>query len=129
MWMQFAISVGSSTFYNIFNLLIMLTSDTIVVNGGLSSWGAWESCNVTCGGGLQRRVRSCTSPPPQLGGRQCQESSLMFQSCNTGVCPSNSVWSVLPFSGKFWALQIGNETLKITKTLITIKKGFKPNQI
>ena len=53
---QFAISTGSSSFYNIFNLLIMLTFDTMRVDGGLSSWGALESCNVTWGGGLQGRV-------------------------------------------------------------------------
>ena len=89
--MQFAISAGSSSFYNIFIMLIVLTSDTMIVDGGLSLWGAWESCSVTCGGGLQRRVRSCTSPPPQWGGRQCQESPVMYQSCNRGVCPGNSL--------------------------------------
>ena len=52
---QFAISAGRSLFYNIFNQLIMLTSDTMIVDDGLSSWGAWESCNVAHGGGLQRR--------------------------------------------------------------------------
>ena len=34
----------------------MLTSDTKRVDGGLSSWGALESCSVTGGGGLQGRV-------------------------------------------------------------------------
>ena len=34
----------------------MLTSDMMIVDDSLSSWGAWDSCNVAHGGGLQGRV-------------------------------------------------------------------------
>ena len=69
-----------------------LTSSAInIVHGGWSSWESWERCSLTCGGGSQSRVRSCTNPPPQWDGNGCHGHSSMNQSCNTNHCPGESV--------------------------------------
>ncbi|RMX60387.1 hypothetical protein pdam_00020578, partial [Pocillopora damicornis] len=70
-------------------------SDINIVHGGWSSWGSWERCSLTCGGGSQSRVRCCTNPPPRWGGRWCHGLSSISQSCNTNHCPGESVYSVL----------------------------------
>ena len=71
----------------------------ILVDGGWSSWGAWKSCSVTCGGGLRERVRTCTNPRPRWDGRSCQGHSFMSQPCNANPCPSkinncSTVWQI-----------------------------------
>ncbi|XP_020613183.1 mucin-like protein [Orbicella faveolata] len=58
-----------------------------LVNGGWSDWGVWSSCSVTCGGGVQRRLRTCRNPPPSSGGVDCQGNNLQPQVCNTNGCP------------------------------------------
>lgn len=60
------------------------------VNGGWSNWGAWSSCTVTCGRGTQTRMRTCTNPPPAIGGADCRGISSQTQSCNTNGCPGNN---------------------------------------
>lgn len=44
----------------------------IPVDGGWSSWGPWNECR--CPGRPpqgQRRMRTCSNPPPQNGGAPC----------------------------------------------------------
>ena len=89
--MQFAILVGSSSISSRFNWPIIKSSLTNIVHGGWSSWGSWERCSLTCGGGSHSRVRSCTNPSPRWGGNECQGHSGMSQSCNTNHCPGESV--------------------------------------
>ena len=53
-------------------------SDMITINGGWSPWSTVAtpcsrmingiSTNVTCGGGIMKRRRSCTNPEPQVLG-------------------------------------------------------------
>nr|XP_058952909.1 vascular endothelial growth factor receptor 3-like [Pocillopora verrucosa] len=62
-------------------------------NGSWSSWGPWERCSLTCGGGSQSRMRYCTNPPPDAGGEPCHGPSRMNQSCNTNHCPVNGGWN------------------------------------
>lgn len=54
-------------------------------------------CSKTCGGGAQNLTltRSCTSPSPQYGGRDCIGDSTYTSSraCNTNPCPVNGGWS------------------------------------
>lgn len=58
------------------------------VDGGYSEWTAWSSCNLTCGGGIQSRSRSCTDPRPANGGRRCRRlgPAIEYGKCNTQPC-------------------------------------------
>jgi len=51
--------------------IYMYTQHVLPVHGGWSSWSAWGGCPVTCGGGLERRDRTCTNPKPALFGDHC----------------------------------------------------------
>ena len=42
---------------------------------------------MTCGGGVQNRSRTCTSPPPAFGGRLCPGESDETKPCNERPCP------------------------------------------
>ncbi|XP_056092704.1 thrombospondin-1-like [Rhinichthys klamathensis goyatoka] len=57
------------------------------VNGGWGPWSPWDSCSVTCGGGLQRRHRLCNSPAPKHGGKECLGDSKGSRLCNSQSCP------------------------------------------
>ncbi|XP_078375647.1 uncharacterized protein LOC144658999 isoform X2 [Oculina patagonica] len=67
------------------------------VPGGYTDWSEWGECSVTCGGGVQRRTRTCTSPPPSNGGPTCIEQSLGpaedEKECNTQDCGKDGNWS------------------------------------
>ncbi|XP_059051701.1 semaphorin-5A [Achroia grisella] len=50
-------------------------------------WGAWGACSADCGGGQQRRERSCRRPP-------CAGPADMLRPCNTHACTGEwSCWS------------------------------------
>ncbi|KAK2858572.1 hypothetical protein Q5P01_003192 [Channa striata] len=58
------------------------------VDGGLSHWGPWSPCSVSCGGlGLKSRSRSCTQPSPAHGGRDCQGPRQETTYCQAPDCP------------------------------------------
>ena len=60
-------------------------------DGGYSDWSDWSTCDVTCGGGLMQRYRSCNSPAPSNGGRDCAAiglgASMESKACNIMSCP------------------------------------------
>nr|XP_022339841.1 semaphorin-5B-like isoform X4 [Crassostrea virginica] len=62
------------------------------IDGAWSSWGAYGTCSVTCGGGTQSRPRTCTNPTPQFGGASCVGASSSSQDCNTQVCIIDGSW-------------------------------------
>ena len=65
-------------------------SSVLATPGGYTEWSYWGMCSVTCGGGVHRRYRTCTSPSPSDGGPTCIEQNLgpteETQECNTGNC-------------------------------------------
>ena len=66
-----------------------------VVDGNWTQWGSWETCSVSCGGGIQNRTRECDGP--YYGGLPCEGINLLQQECNTQPCPSKSSLCVNPF--------------------------------
>ncbi|XP_056002342.1 coadhesin-like [Ostrea edulis] len=57
------------------------------VNGNWGSWGHFHPCDMSCGGGLQLRLRECNDPPPSHGGLPCPGQSVHAVPCNTDQCP------------------------------------------
>nr|CAJ65510.3 HyTSR1 protein [Hydra vulgaris] len=66
------------------------------IDGQWSKWEDYDSCTLTCGGGIQRARRTCNNPLPKFGGADCVGVSLDIRSCNNFPCPVNggfSSWS------------------------------------
>ena len=64
----------------------------ILVPGNYTAWSEWSACNRTCGGGKQKRERTCTNPTPAHGGKDCEDQGLgeaeESVACNEDPCPS-----------------------------------------
>lgn len=60
------------------------------VTGAWTEWGPWDPCSVSCGGGQQRRQRSCVDPPPKNGGAPCPGPSHERALCNLQLCPGDT---------------------------------------
>lgn len=65
----------------------------VPVAGNWSSWVDVGNCSVSCGGGLQTRVRTCT--PPLYGGAPCVGDAISTVPCNLQSCTQsvNGGWS------------------------------------
>ncbi|VDH91149.1 Hypothetical predicted protein [Mytilus galloprovincialis] len=77
------------------NKLGVYTCTKKPVDGGwkiVSTFTEWSVCSKTCNGGTRQRtrIRSCTEPMPQYGGKSCVGSTIETEteSCNTFKCPS-----------------------------------------
>lgn len=57
------------------------------VHGGFSEWMEWGACSVSCGTGVQRRLRQCNKPFPANGGHHCIGSASEARSCQGKPCP------------------------------------------
>lgn len=57
-------------------------------DGGYSDWKLWGGCSVTCGGGTETRIRTCTEPTPHGGGKDCSRlgPATDTRTCNLSVC-------------------------------------------
>ncbi|CAB1323870.1 unnamed protein product, partial [Coregonus sp. 'balchen'] len=69
------------------------------VDGKWSEWSSWEECSRTCGQGNRTRVRTCTNPPVQHGGRPCEGKAVEAIMCSVRPCPVAGNWGAwLPWS-------------------------------
>ncbi|KAL9846109.1 hemicentin-1 isoform 2-T2 [Geothlypis trichas] len=78
---------------NLLGSVLVTVPLTVQVHGGFSSWLEWQACSVTCGQGVQERVRQCDSPVPANGGRGCQGPHSDLRSCHRQPCPVDGSWS------------------------------------
>ncbi|XP_027005082.2 SCO-spondin isoform X2 [Tachysurus fulvidraco] len=66
-------------------------------DGGLSPWGPWGPCSLTCGGlGQKVRNRSCSNPSPDYGGQDCVGDLQETAYCQTTDCPVDVLPTVEP---------------------------------
>lgn len=71
------------------------------VDGNWSEWSVWEECSRTCGQGNRTRVRTCSDPPAQYGGRLCEGAAVEVIMCSVRPCPGEEperlpvVWQLL----------------------------------
>ncbi|KAK3102978.1 hypothetical protein FSP39_015470 [Pinctada imbricata] len=64
------------------------------LHGGWSLWGSWSECSVTCDTGVVTRRRTCDSPRPLFGGRDCEGSDTDTRGCFTNKkCPVHGGWT------------------------------------
>lgn len=64
-----------------------MTNEFIIVDGKFTDWSDWYDCDVSCGGGIQWRNRSCIGP--FHGGAQCDGNFNDNRTCNENPCPGN----------------------------------------
>jgi hypothetical protein len=61
------------------------------VDGNWSAYGTYGQCTKKCGGGVQKRTRTCSNPAPAHGGKACVGNSEEEQACNQQACPNFQV--------------------------------------
>ena len=44
------------------------------MDGGWSNFTFVTNCSVKCGNGTRNQTRYCSNPPPQYGGKMCNDS-------------------------------------------------------
>lgn len=86
----FSIRVPFSSYNNFDKKKFILTSNFFSsVDGGLSPWTEFESCDKTCGDGVETRTRTCTHPAPAHGGKNCVGRTHESRSCKVKECPGD----------------------------------------
>ncbi|XP_052257629.1 SCO-spondin-like [Dreissena polymorpha] len=66
------------------------SSNNCPIDGVVSEWSEFYTCDVTCGGGIQWRNRTCIGP--LYGGADCTDSLEQSSECNTHNCPVDGVF-------------------------------------
>jgi len=72
---------------NYFFLDTLYFSIILAVDGGFGEWSEYAECSASCGQGFQDRERTCNSPLPQNGGKDCASESTETRSCQLRECP------------------------------------------
>ncbi|XP_012940871.1 SCO-spondin [Aplysia californica] len=55
-------------------------------HGNWAMWSSWSQCSASCGPGTYTRSRTCSAPPANLCGRQCDGQSFQTAPCNREDC-------------------------------------------
>ncbi|XP_069111060.1 coadhesin-like [Argopecten irradians] len=69
------------------------------VDGGWTDFGQWiaADCSVSCGNGIKTssRSRTCTNPPPQHNGKDCEGHAMEYktETCSPIPCPVDGGWT------------------------------------
>ena len=76
---------------------LMFINFCLLVNGGYSEWQPYGACSKTCGGGVKKRTRTCTNPPPANGGKDCSGlgPDITTRKCNKQECPGKDVDNII----------------------------------
>ncbi|MGH0173029.1 UNVERIFIED_CONTAM: hypothetical protein FKN15_020671 [Acipenser sinensis] len=77
---------------NLLGSVIVRVPVTVQVHGGFSEWLEWAPCSVTCGQGVQKRLRQCNNPLPANGGQHCLGADTETRSCQSKPCPVAGNW-------------------------------------
>ncbi|CAL1547996.1 unnamed protein product [Lymnaea stagnalis] len=64
------------------------------VDGSWSEWSDFSECSTSCGPGVSKRVRTCDSPLPQFGGKNCIGPDINTKKCEIIKCPVDGGWSL-----------------------------------
>ena len=69
------------------------------IDGGYSGWKETAKCSATCGGGKKTLTRTCTSPPPSNGGKDCSRlgPAMKEVSCDEQECRKLTLSHQLPY--------------------------------
>ena len=90
------------------------------VNGRWSPWGNWGSCSLTCGGGIQDRLRTCTNPPAAFGGSPCTGPDIETRFCQLLPCPG-----IVKHQVKFNLMLISQRSPKMGNLSVVMKSDLK----
>lgn len=63
------------------------------IHGNWTAWSQWSDCSKTCANGTRSRNRTCNSPVPQFGGRNCSGKVTEIKSCIKAPCPIPGKWA------------------------------------
>ncbi|XP_075437684.1 adhesion G protein-coupled receptor B1 isoform X4 [Ascaphus truei] len=82
------------------------------VDGTWQAWGAWDSCTATCGGGLQKRERTCYGP--FFEGEICPGPKEESKPCNEKKCPEpHEICPEENFASLIWQETPSGETAAV----------------
>ncbi|XP_065072088.1 uncharacterized protein LOC135696579 [Rhopilema esculentum] len=77
------------------------------INRGWTSWSHWTTCSKTCGGGMQKKTRVCTSLVD--GVPKCPGTNIQKRVCNSQKCPE---WPAFPRNFSFRDHAVNVENMK-----------------
>ena len=72
--------------YNKLQRVLKKCGHTTPTDGNWSDFGDWSQCPADCGGGSQKKTRSCTNPVPAYGGSNCVGDAEETKECKDQPC-------------------------------------------